>query len=41
VLLAPECGVKADPNWSELAERDLMRIVSLPSEREPVRATYF
>jgi hypothetical protein len=41
VLLAPECGQKADPTWSDLAERDLMRIVSLPSEREPVAATYF
>jgi hypothetical protein len=40
-LLAPECGVKADPNWYAAAEMDLMRIVSLPSEREPVRATYF
>jgi hypothetical protein len=41
VLLAPECGVKADPTWGEQAERELMRIVSLPSNREPVRATYF
>lgn len=41
VLLGPECGVKADPNWSVMAEMDLMRIVSLPSDREPVRATYF
>jgi hypothetical protein len=40
-LLAPECGVKADPNWYAAAEMDLMRIVSLPSERQPVRATYF
>jgi hypothetical protein len=40
-LLAPECGVKADPSWSDQAERELMRIVSLPSEREPVRAVYF
>jgi hypothetical protein len=41
VLLAPECGVKADPNWTQQAEMDLMRIVSLPSTREPVRAMYF
>ena len=41
VLLAPECGVKADPNWGPQAEMDLMRILALPSEREPVRAVYF
>jgi len=41
LLGGPETGVKADPAWAETAERDLMRIVSLPSEREPVRAVYF
>jgi len=41
VLLGPECNVKVDPTWKENAERDLMRIVSLPSTREPVRADYF
>lgn len=41
VLLAPEVGAKADPNWGQMAEMNLMRIVSLPSEREPVRAAYF
>lgn len=41
VLLAPEFGQKVDPSWDQQAEMDLMRIVSLPSEREPVRATYF
>jgi hypothetical protein len=40
-LLAPECGAKADPTWYAAADMDLMRIVSLPSEREPVRAVYF
>jgi hypothetical protein len=40
-LLAPECGVKADPNWYAAGEMDLMRIVSLPSQREPVQADYF
>jgi hypothetical protein len=40
-LLAPECGVKADPAWYAAGEMDLMRIVSLPSNREPVQATYF
>lgn len=40
-LLAPECGVKADPAWYAAGEMDLMRIVSLPSGREPVRAAYF
>lgn len=40
-LLAPECGEKADPTWYAAADMDLMRIVSLPSEREPVRAVYF
>lgn len=41
VLLGPECWIKVDPTWKENAERDLMRIVSLPSTREPVRADYF
>lgn len=41
VLLAPECGVKADPNWAVGAEMDLMRIISLPSNREPVQVAYF
>lgn len=41
VLLAPEVGAKADPNWSQQAEMDLMRIVSLPSAYEPVRGQYF
>ena len=40
-LLGPEVGVKADPNWMPMAEMDLMRIVSLPSNREPVIASYF
>lgn len=40
LLLAPEAGVKADPGWA-MAEQDLIRIVSLSSAREPVRATYF
>lgn len=40
-LLGPECGVKPDPNWMPAAEMELMRIVSLPSNREPVQATYF
>lgn len=40
-LLAPECGVKADPNWWQAAEADLMKIISLPSNREPVRVAYF
>jgi hypothetical protein len=40
-LLAPEVGVKADPNWAPAAEMDLMRIVSLPSNREPVPVSYF
>lgn len=41
VLLAPECFVKVDPTWDIQAERDLMRIVSLPSGGEPVIADYF
>lgn len=41
VLLAPEVGVKADPAWDMQAETELMRIVSLPSERGPVQAEYF
>jgi hypothetical protein len=41
VLMAPECDVKADPNWGPAAERDLMRIISLPSERQTVQAVYF
>lgn len=40
-LLGPECGVKVDPAWDTQAEMELMRIVSLPSLREPVRAEYF
>jgi hypothetical protein len=40
-LLAPECDVKADPDWPEMAERELMRIVSLESGGEPVRTAYF
>lgn len=40
-LLGPECGVKVDPNWTPMAEAELMRIVSLPSNLEPVRAVYF
>jgi hypothetical protein len=40
MLMAPEVGAKADPSWA-LAEQDLIRIVSLGSEREPIRATYF
>jgi hypothetical protein len=40
-LLGPECGVKPDPNWQQMAEMDLMRIVSLPSNRGPVIASYF
>ena len=39
--LAPECGVPADPAWWAAAELDINRIISLPSEREPVRASYF
>lgn len=40
-LLGPECGVKVDPTWAPMAEAELMRIVSLPSNLEPVRAVYF
>jgi hypothetical protein len=40
-LLAPECGVKPDPTWDMRAERDLMRIVSIPTNGDPVRADYF
>lgn len=40
-LMGPECGVKPDPNWTPMAEMELMRIVSLPSNRDPVQATYF
>lgn len=40
-MLGPECGVKVDPNWAAAAEMELMRIVSLPSNLGPVRATYF
>lgn len=40
-LLGPECGVKPDPAWMPMAEMELMRIVSLPSNREPVTAVYF
>lgn len=40
-LLGPECGVKIDPNWAQMAEMELMRIVSLPSNGQPVMATYF
>lgn len=41
VLLAPECGVKADPAWTMGAEMALVRATALPSTREPVRAVYF
>ena len=41
VLAAPEFEVKVDPAWSAQAEMDLMRIVSFPGDREPVRAVYF
>ena len=40
-LLAPECGMKADPAWDMQAEMELMRIVMLPSDGRPVRAAYF
>lgn len=41
VLLGPECGVKVDPTWDIQAERELMRIVSIPTNGDPVRADYF
>lgn len=39
--LAPECDVRPDPAWWAGAERDLMRAVALPSQREPVIGCYF
>lgn len=40
-LLAPEIGMKADPSWWAQAEADLIRINSIPTNHEPVRACYF
>jgi hypothetical protein len=40
-LLGPECFVKVDPMWDMQAERELMRIVQLPSGGEPVQVDYF
>ena len=40
-LLANAVGMKADPSWTVLAERDLMRIVSVPALRQPAPAVYF
>ncbi len=40
-LMAPEFGAKPDPTWQLIAERDIMRIISLPSNGHPVQTVYF